>query len=248
MSWDPGPPKKIQRIFDQAPLGKFQNTEFRTEWGPMYYRGRLDGSAKILIIGQDPSANENIVRRILIGAAGQLVQGLLRKIGITRSYVMVNSSLYSFLGQSISRNKEDVIFSQEVTEWRNKLLDTLATKNIQAVLCFGKVAQRVVEEWPKAAKFVKEDRVFNMMHPTARSGVPDNWNGFLDKISSKVTKDQDGVVDLTPYGSDFSENDFTPIPQIDLGFGSPSWMGAGSFARRGKKREQITVTALSDSG
>ena len=27
--------------------------QFRTEWGPVFHRGRLDGSARILVIGQD---------------------------------------------------------------------------------------------------------------------------------------------------------------------------------------------------
>jgi pterin-4a-carbinolamine dehydratase len=59
-------------------------------WGPIYYRGRLDGSAKVIVIGQDPAADENVARRILVGSAGQRVQGFLRKLGINRSYVIVN--------------------------------------------------------------------------------------------------------------------------------------------------------------
>ena len=50
--------------------------------GPIYYRGRLDGSARLLIVGQDPSADENLVRRAMVGTAGQRVQGLLRKLGL----------------------------------------------------------------------------------------------------------------------------------------------------------------------
>jgi hypothetical protein len=43
--------------------------DFRTEWGPIFHRGRLDGSARVLVIGQDPSAHESIARRILVGEA-----------------------------------------------------------------------------------------------------------------------------------------------------------------------------------
>ena len=28
---------------------------FRIEWGPIFHRGRLDGSARVLVIGQDPA-------------------------------------------------------------------------------------------------------------------------------------------------------------------------------------------------
>jgi len=43
---------------------------FRVEWGPVFHRGRLDGSAHLVVIGQDPSVHEAIIRRILIGEAG----------------------------------------------------------------------------------------------------------------------------------------------------------------------------------
>jgi hypothetical protein len=39
--------------------------DFRVEWGPVFHRGRLDGSARLLVIGQDPGVHEAVVRRIL---------------------------------------------------------------------------------------------------------------------------------------------------------------------------------------
>src|SRR5690242_19651814 len=77
--------------------------DFRVEWGPIFHRGRLDGSPCILLIGQDPSHNENIVRRILVGEAGRRIQGFLAKLGIDRSYVMVNTFLYSVYGTGGNR-------------------------------------------------------------------------------------------------------------------------------------------------
>jgi uracil-DNA glycosylase len=73
-------------------------SHFRVEWGPIFHRGRLDHTARILIIGQDPAQNENIVRRILVGEAGQRIQGFLAKLGLDRSYVMMNTFLYSVYG------------------------------------------------------------------------------------------------------------------------------------------------------
>ena len=57
----------------------YPSADFRTEWGPIFHRGRLDGSARVLVLGQDPAAHESIARRILIGEAGQRTQGLLAK-------------------------------------------------------------------------------------------------------------------------------------------------------------------------
>jgi hypothetical protein len=72
LEWDPGPTPAIRSIFDEAPLSQYIQWPdiFRLEWGPIYYRGRTDGSARILVIGQDPAADENLARRILVGEAG----------------------------------------------------------------------------------------------------------------------------------------------------------------------------------
>ena len=40
------------------------------------------------------------MRRILVGEAGHRTQGLLAKLGIDRSYLMVNTFLYSVYGQA----------------------------------------------------------------------------------------------------------------------------------------------------
>jgi hypothetical protein len=50
------------------------------------------------VIGQDPAQTETIVRRILVGEAGHRTQGLMAKLGITRSYLLVNTFLYSVYG------------------------------------------------------------------------------------------------------------------------------------------------------
>ena len=43
----------------------------------------MDGTARLLTIGQDPAQHETIVRRVLVGMAGHRVQGFLEKLGIT---------------------------------------------------------------------------------------------------------------------------------------------------------------------
>jgi uracil-DNA glycosylase len=94
--------------------------DFRTEWGPIFHRGRLDGSAKVLVLGQDPATHETITRRILVGEAGQRVQGLLARIGITRSYVMINTFLYSVYGQGGGARHDD---DPAIATHRNRWLD-----------------------------------------------------------------------------------------------------------------------------
>src|SRR5881394_1647126 len=72
--------------------------QFRVEWGPIFHRGRLDGSARVLVIGQDPAQHETVIRRILVGEAGRRLQGFLAKLGIATSYVCINTYLYSVFG------------------------------------------------------------------------------------------------------------------------------------------------------
>jgi hypothetical protein len=116
MEWDPGPPS-ISTIFEQAPLQAYQTNpqRFRLAWGPIYYRGRLDGTAKVLVIGQDPAADENVARRILVGDAGRRVQGLLTKLGLTRSYALGGAvSQHGSIGKSLHSPDEDADCSREL--------------------------------------------------------------------------------------------------------------------------------------
>ena len=85
----------------------YPTPDFRIEWGPIFHRGRLDGSARVVVLGQDPATHEAISRRILVGEAGQRVQGLLARLGIDHSYVMVNTFLYSVYGQGGGNRHED---------------------------------------------------------------------------------------------------------------------------------------------
>jgi uracil-DNA glycosylase len=69
--------------FDTGPTGKFKTlcqkypddtvysgaNGFRSLWGPIFYRGRANGTARLLVIGQDPAQTEAVSRRILSGAA-----------------------------------------------------------------------------------------------------------------------------------------------------------------------------------
>src|SRR3979411_325662 len=92
--------------------------QFRVEGGPIFLRGRLDGSARVLVIGQDPAQHETIVRRVLVGEAGKRLQGLLAKLGITRSYVCINTWLYSVYGGAKAVTQR----SPPLVDYRNRWL------------------------------------------------------------------------------------------------------------------------------
>ncbi len=92
--FDPGPPDSLAAHFARVPSPSHPQ-DFWFDWGPIFYRGRLDGSARVLCVGSDPGPTERIPGRCLVGNAGQRVQGFLTKLGLTRSYVCVNAWTYA---------------------------------------------------------------------------------------------------------------------------------------------------------
>src|SRR5215510_7769353 len=100
--------------FDTGPTGTFKmlchnypddtvykgGDGFRSLWGPIFYRGRANGTARLLLIGQDPAQTEAITRRILCGRAGRRVQGFVEKLGVTTHYLMINAFVYGIYNQA----------------------------------------------------------------------------------------------------------------------------------------------------
>ncbi len=119
--------------------------DFRVEWGPIFHRGRLDGTARVLVIGQDPAQHETIARRILVGEAGHRIQGFLAKLGVDLSYVMVNTFLYSVFGQGGGNRHRD---DKKIAEYRNRWLKAiLAPGKIDAVVALGSLAESAWQAW-----------------------------------------------------------------------------------------------------
>lgn len=232
---------------------------FRTEWGPIFHRGRLDGSARVLVIGQDPATHETICRRILVGEAGQRVQGMLAKLGVTRSYVLINTFLYSVYGQGGGTRHID---NPDIAAYRNEWLDTLARDNeLDAILTLGQLADRAYQAWKATPSGAECSAAYaNVIHPTypesaSRSGtitkaaafqrLCDSWNAALTSLQAVVTPDEERP--LVAYGASIEETDLAPIPPNDLPAGLPAWMRSlDAWASRTgddaqSKRATITV-------
>src|ERR1700758_3045721 len=128
-AFDPGPVGEPYASLIGAYPGSdvYPPDSFRVEWGPIFHRGRLDGSARLLCIGQDPAEHEAVVRRILVGTAGHRVQGFLAKLGLDRSYVMVNTFLYSVYGQSGGNQH---VSAPPIVQYRNRWLSALLAPGV----------------------------------------------------------------------------------------------------------------------
>ncbi|HJY81178.1 MAG TPA: uracil-DNA glycosylase family protein, partial [Candidatus Binatia bacterium] len=218
---------------------------FRVEWGPIFHRGRLDGSARVVVIGQDPAQHETIVRRILVGEAGRRLQGFLAKLGITQSYVLINTFLYSVYGNvTVAVRKHP-----ELIAYRNRWLDTLLVgQQVEAVVTLGSLAAEAWQLWKATPQGQAATvAVAAITHPTqpessskgdkkmlaaAIKAMLRNWNLGLQQLAPAI-QHPDQVTQLVLYGDTFQDGDRVPIPEGDFPAGLPAWMHQNDgWARR----------------
>jgi hypothetical protein len=264
--FDPGYGAPFDALVNTYPgPSVYKGTDFRSEWGPVFHRGRLDGTARVLVIGQDPAQHETIARRILVGEAGHRLQGFLFKLGIDRSYVMVNTFLYCLFGQGGAAGKSNV---SGIVNYRHKWLDAIfAHEPIEAVVALGMLAGQAWEKWAATANGQTVSPAFvKITHPTqpeSASGgnsakhaqliaaMLDNWNKGLQAIKPAIANpDKNRALKL--YGTAFADGEKKPIPMDDLPAGTPTWMAVddGWADRTGSgtlKRRTITVTVPKDA-
>jgi uracil-DNA glycosylase len=229
--FDPGPSKKVADLLsafpDHSPFKDF----FWYDWGPVFYRGRMDGSAKILCIASDPGPTERIAGRTLVGNAGQRVQGFLNKAGITHSYVCLNGFIYALFPGKLGDGLK-IINDPAILKWRNNVFKMVTSSKLKAIVAFGEVAHRAIAGWDNIPNGVV---VYNTYHPSYRGpekNLLDDWNKVITAIRSTVKKDRDGRTDIPLYGDTFTEDDYSPVPKFDLPFGLPSFVGDDSWARK----------------
>ena len=239
VEFDPGPPQPFHDLFDALPdYGPFRK-HFWFDWGPVFYRGRLDGTARVLCIASDPGPTERVAARTLVGDAGQRVQGFLTKMGLTRSYVCMNAFAYA-LFPSHGQSAPAVLADPDLKQWRNQVFDAAKTPNLQAIIAFGQFAQMAVQAWPGKGAVP----VFNVPHPSSRDAkaLVDAWRAKMVTLRGIVTPDPDGDATGPNYGTSFKPTDYSPIPRRDLPFGVPTWLGDDTWGRTGHPRHNNSVS------
>ena len=262
-TFDPGPVGEPYASLIGAYPGPdvYPPDSFRVEWGPIFHRGRLDGSARLLVIGQDPAQSEAIVRRILVGAAGHRTQGLMAKLGFDQSYVLINTFLYSVYGQTGGEQHKD---DQGIVDYRNSWLGAILGANqIEAVLALGGLADDAWQKWKQTPGAQGHSPPYQRVtHPTepesSTAGDPAklpaaiaamlaNWNQALAALHPLIAH-PDVPGPLVPYGDAFKPEELVEIPELDVPAGLPDWMRSpAAWAQRvgatpAAKRADITIT------
>lgn len=156
----PAPSSRIARLFAETPnyraIGKALTGRdaFRWHFGPMFYRGRLtDGAVKVLVIGQEGAQDESIGHRSFVGGTGARMQHFLHALGITESYLFLNTFVYPIFGQYEGR---DLLALAQRTEspivtHRHAILDDVRDRNdLRLVIAVGRAAKESVHTWVQA--------------------------------------------------------------------------------------------------
>jgi len=229
--FDKGPGASWATTFFNAPRSYYTSHpsgRFRTDFGPVYYRGRLGAGVKVLIVGQDPSTDETLAQRNLVGASGQRAQRLLNKLGITKSYTMFNTFLFGITGQ-MDPQMNAVAVEPTILNYRNSLFDEIKGENtLQAIISFGNGADLAIQNWPGKGSIPW----FQLHHPSAPDNIVlPNWSSQLNAMHTAIHPDKASLVDLTSYGAAFTAADVADIPREDLPFGLPDWHGTGGGTR-----------------
>lgn len=241
--FDPGPPDRLAEHFAALPSYAAHRELFWYDWGPVFYRGRLDGSARLLGVASDPGPTERIACRTLVGDAGQRVQGFLHKVGLTRSYVLVNAFAYALLPSRASRATA-LLSEPEHLHWRNELLDAVSGPGLQAIVAFGAQARTAVRLWTDRP----DVPVFEVPHPSSRDArrLLDRWRETVALLRDIVTPDPDGDAAGDTYVTRFREQDYAPVPRRDLPFGLPAWFGDDAWGRTSRPRHNNCVARDDD--
>lgn len=281
---DPGPPldRPWLSLFAQTPnyrgLGQavLGSEQFRWHFGPMFYRGRLtDGDVKVLIIGQEGAQDESLAHRSFIGGTGSRMQHVLNHLGITRSYLFLNTFVYPIFGQynirlrGLAQDSDSPIVQHRHQLW-NQVLDR---NDLRLVIAVGTAAKDSVVTWirsrggscpgglddlttftPKTA-LGPRTRAIGVLHPGGAAGGSSTAivADFKEKLGIiEGWADDDATwLPVDPGGTrqPASAYKYTsdPIPFRDLSFGTCWRVGSGSTSSN-RKDDQRSIQLFSDGG
>jgi hypothetical protein len=246
---DPGPSGEMKTFMDATPdyeAAVGDSTTFWYAFGPVLYRGRLDGSARILCIASDPGPAECLpfIRRTLVGDSGQKTQGFLAKLGLTRSYVLVNAFAVAMRPSQKTKGLKALRTNAAIRAARHGLYDRLlAGGAVQAIVAFGSVAHEAYDHWAASNPAVKAIAKFKLAHPAAvdRTGSGNDaalkaWAKAVRNLRTIVTPDAGGDASGPNFGKYFTEVDYVRIPRWDMPPVAPAYAGDDSWGRAANPR------------
>jgi uracil-DNA glycosylase len=273
--YDPGPPRNRRwlRLFAATPnyrqLGKeLAGRElFRWHFGPMFYRGRLaDNAVKVLVIGQEGAQDESLSHRAFTGGTGTRMQHFLQHLGIPRSYLFLNTFVYTIFGQYgdpvrwLAQNPDSPI-----VQHRHQILDYVLERNdVHLIVAVGKAAKETVVTWvesrggtcPAGAGDVSQcagshldprTRITGVRHPGgagkggSTQAIKADFQRAVDQVKAWIDAHPGWLPpdeDGVPgFGQPYQYRS-APIPFRDFPYGFPLRLGRGGTSSNRKDRQR----------
>ncbi len=113
-----------------------------------------DGSAKVMVVGQEGAQDESLSHRSFTGGTGARMQYLLRFLGFDRSYLFLNSFVYPIFGQytpdlrPLAQDRRSPIAAH-----RNRIFDKAAIDgDVRLVIAVGRAAKESVARLDRGAR------------------------------------------------------------------------------------------------
>ena len=244
---DAGPSLAWAELFAATPNHRRMGVErlhddrvFRWEFGPMHYRGRLDGTAKVLVIGQEGAQDESLSHRSFTGGSGARMQHLLRHLGITRSYLFFNTFVYPIHGEYEERLRPLAQGdSSPIVAHRHRLLEQAAhTSDLRLVISVGVAARETVATWRRmrGGELPPGVQYVHVVHPGAATagGGADVRRSFAEAVATvaALIHDDAGWLPTDPGVERDLAGEYrlgsAPVPFADLPFGICWRLGRGS--------------------
>jgi uracil-DNA glycosylase len=277
--FDGGPPKNRSwaRLFASTPnyraigVAMSGEEEFRWHFGPVFYRGRLrDDSVRVLIIGQEGAQDESLSHRSFTGGTGARMQHVLNHLGVTRSYLFLNTFVYPIFGQYnglLPRLAQDP--RSPIARHRGELFDyVLARNGLRLVIAVGAAAKQSVATWIQArggnadpdrlheadADVLAEGvKTIGVLHPggaskgAAATKIKEDFKRAIRQVEQWELADP-GWLAVDPGGTRQSADEYTyaaaPIPFRDFPYGTNWRLGrGGTSSSRAPDQKSIQLFA-----
>jgi uracil-DNA glycosylase len=247
---------------------------FRWHFGPMFYRGRLtDGAVKVLVIGQEGAQDESLAARSFVGGTGGRMQHLLGHLGITRSYLFLNTFVYPIFGQYTDKLwwlAQDP--ASPIVQHRHRIFDEVLSRNeLRLVIAVGTAARESVVSWVRAhggstagpseveacdASVLRRNvKLLGVLHPggAAAGGATEIIADFKRAIAQVEawTAADPGWLPSDPDGELGAAGSFVyraaPIPFRDLPYGTNWRLGRGATSSN-RADEQRSIQLFGAGG
>ncbi|MDQ4038723.1 MAG: hypothetical protein M3313_10365 [Actinomycetota bacterium] len=277
--YDPGPAKNSgwPELFAATPnyrgIGEAVNgpRTFRWHFGPMFYRGRLDGSARVLVIGQEGAQDESLAHRSFTGGTGSRMQHFLRHIGIDRSYLFLNTFVYPIHGQYVGKLPA---LGQDprspIVEHRHRIFEKVAEGDLRLVVAVGKAAKESVATWIEhvggnadpskledatAGGSLSGVRFLGVVHPGSAQGgaltaLKEDFSRAANQVRTWVEEDVE-FLPTDPGVPRYLNTAYAyisdPVPHRDFPFGMTPRLGRGATSSN-RKDDQRSIQLYSADG